>query len=69
METNTEEATPRPVTTEQASCCLCGRPVDLRKFCAVWKDGRVAHCDPCYDRGWLSSSVADQIVGEIGGEL
>lgn len=62
MEANTDPI-PRPVTTEPANCCLCGKPVDLRKLLAVWADGRVAH-EACYDRNW--SSVSGELADEIG---
>lgn len=45
-------------------CCLCGTPVDLRKLCATWTDGRVAHVS-CYDRNWFS--VAGELAEQIGG--
>lgn len=54
----------RPVTTEATLCCLCPGPVDLRKKCALWRDGRVAH-EECYDRSWMSAGVADEIGGAL----
>jgi hypothetical protein len=58
MEANAEEAIPRPVTEEQQPCRICGEPIDLRKLCAIWPDGQLAHYSPCYDGNWLDVGIA-----------
>lgn len=47
MQTNDNAAPLALVTEETAPCRICDQPVDLRRLCAVWKNGDVAHLD-CY---------------------
>ena len=61
MQTSTEDAAPvRPVTEEAPPCRICPATVDLRRLCAVWPDGTVAHVE-CYNAHWLETGIADEL--------
>lgn len=50
---STHRKSGRPTALE-SPCPFCPKPVDLRRACMIWPNGKVAHVD-CYNRGRLQA--------------
>lgn len=68
MDSNSADPVPKNLRPLTDTCTTgCSRPVDLRKRCMVWPNGRVAHVE-CFNRARLAEGrPAAQL--ELGASL